>query len=209
MSGPIRDFEPTMSSLEMVDFINADRRANATDEKPHVELRHDSLMAKVSKVLGKVDAQKFSGVYRGGNGQDRPCFYFPKREACLMAMSYSYQLQAKVWDRMVALEAELSRARLSGHRDRLPLHHAALNLVSHTGMLFSAAHKINNAIAGTKHYRDMTLERLDKAIPICERIGDGSATPQDRALLEQGMREVFGEELQLKLNLDDPPDKLE
>lgn len=208
MSGPIRDFEPTMSSLEMVDFVNADRKERATEEKPFVELRHADFLTKVPKVLGD-DERKFSGVYRGGNGQERPCYYFPKREACLMAMSYSYQLQAKVWDRMVALEAELSRARLSGHRDRLPLHHAALNLVSHTGMLFSAAHKINNAIAGTKHYRDMTLERLDKAIPICERIGDGSATPQDRALLEKGMREVFGEELQLKLNLDDPPDKLE
>ena len=208
MSGPIRDFEPTMSSLEMVEFINADRKEQAKEGKPFAKLDHADLIKKVPRVLGK-DAGKFSGVYRGGNGQDRPCFYFPKREACLMAMSYSYQLQAKVWDRMVALEAELSRARLSGHRDRLPLHHAALNLVSHTGMLFSAAHKINNAIAGTKHYRDMTLERLDKAIPICERIGDGSATPQDRALLEKGMREVFGEELQLKLNLDDPPDKLE
>lgn len=206
MSGPIRDFEPTMSSLEMVDFINADRKANATEEKPYVELRHDSLVAKVPKVLGKVDAQKFSGVYRGGNGQDRPCFYFPKREACLMAMSYSYQLQAKVWDRMVALEAELSRTRLSSHRDRLPLHHAALNMVSHTGILFSAAHKINNAIAGTKHYRDMTIERLDQAIPVCERIGDGTATRSDHALLEKGMREIFGESLQLPLGFDDPDD---
>lgn len=209
MSGPIRDFEPTMSSMEMVDFINGDRMEQATEKKPFVKLEHSDLMKKVPRVLGE-GVGNFSGTYRHAqNGQTYDCFYFPKREACLMAMSYSYQLQAKVWDRMVALEAELSRARLSGHRDRLPLHHAALNLVSHTGMLFSAAHKINNAIAGTKHYRDMTLEKLDKAIPICERIGDGSATPQDRALLEKGMREVFGEELQLKLNLDDPPDKLE
>jgi hypothetical protein len=203
MSGPIRDFEPTMSSLEMVEFINADRKERAAAEKPYVELRHDSLVAKVPKVLGKEDAQKFSGVYLGKNGQDRPCYYFPKREACLMAMSYSYELQAKVWDRMVALEAELSRARLSSHRDRLPLHHAALNLVSHTGILFSAAHKINNAVAGTKHYRDMTLEKLDRAIPICQRISDGTASKMDRAVLEKGMREVYGETPQLLLGFDD------
>lgn len=206
MSGPIRDFEPTLSSLEMVDFINADRKERATTEKPFVELRHDSLVAKVPKVLGKEDAQKFSGVYLGKNGQDRPCYYFPKREACLMAMSYSYELQAKVWDRMVALEAELSRTRLSSHRDRLPLHHAALNLVSHTGILFSTAHKINNAVAGTKHYRDMTLEKLDQAIPICQRLSDGTASKTDHAILEKGMREVFGEAAQLPLGFDERED---
>jgi hypothetical protein len=205
MSGPIRDFEPTMSSMEMVDFINADRKERATAEKPFTKLEHSDLIKKVPRVLGG-DAGKFSGVYSGKNGQDRPCYYFPKREACLMAMSYSYELQAKVWDRMVALEAELSRTRLSSHRDRLPLHHAALNLVSHTGILFSAAHKINNAVAGTKHYRDMTLEKLDLAIPICQRISDGTASKTDHALLEKGMREVFGETPQLPLGLDDPDD---
>lgn len=203
MSGPIRDFEPTMSSLEMVDFINADRRVNATEEKPYIELRHDNFMAKVPKVL-RADAPRFLGAQKYGNNITREVYYFPKREACLMAMSYSYELQAKVWDRMAALEAELSRTRLSSHRDRLPLHHAALNIVSHTGILFSAAHKINNAIAGTKHYRDMTMERLDKAIPVCERIGDGTATRSDHALLEKGMREIFGESLQLPLGFDGP-----
>jgi phage antirepressor YoqD-like protein len=95
--------EVTMSSLELVEFINASRAPGDAD------LRHDHFMAKVPMVLGG-DAPKFRGVYTGGNGQMRPCYRFPKREACLMAMSYSYELQAKVFDRMTELEAKATPA---------------------------------------------------------------------------------------------------
>lgn len=87
----------TMTSLELVQFINNQREAGAS------ELRHADFLEKVPKVLG-ADERKFSSVYLGGNGQERPCYVFPKREACLMAMSYSYDLQAKVFDRMTELE---------------------------------------------------------------------------------------------------------
>lgn len=90
--------EVTMTSLEMVEFINSQR------DKKDALLRHSDFLAKVPKVLGD-DERKFSSVYVGGNGQERPCYKFPKREACLMAMSYSYDLQAKVFDRMTELEA--------------------------------------------------------------------------------------------------------
>lgn len=89
----------TMTSLELVDFINSQRGSGAA------ELAHSDFLKKVPQVLGG-DAGKFSSVYMGGNGQERPCYKFPKREACLMAMSYSYDLQAKVFDRMTALEAQ-------------------------------------------------------------------------------------------------------
>lgn len=91
----------TMTSLELVEFINSQR---GEDE---AELRHDHFMAKVPKVLGD-DAPKFSGTsFYSGNGSakiERAIYIFPKREACLMAMSYSYELQAKVFDRMTELE---------------------------------------------------------------------------------------------------------
>lgn len=47
-----------------------------------------------------------------GSGATRqsPAYRFPKREACLMAMSYSYELQAKVFDRMTELEAASAAA---------------------------------------------------------------------------------------------------
>lgn len=89
----------TMSSLELVAFINDGRQAGAP------ELRHDSFMAKVPKVLGE-SAQNFLDTYiHPQNSQKYLRYLFPKREACLMAMSYSYELQAKVFDRMTALEA--------------------------------------------------------------------------------------------------------
>jgi hypothetical protein len=93
----------TMTSLELVDYINSQRGEG------EVELRHDHFMAKVPKVLGEA-APKFLGTafYTNGTGAQvqRNIYRFPKREACLMAMSYSYELQAKVFDRMTALEEQ-------------------------------------------------------------------------------------------------------
>lgn len=95
----------TMTSLEMVDFINSQRGEGES------ELRHDHFMAKVPKVLGEA-APQFLGTafYVNGTGAqvERSIYTFPKREACLMAMSYSYELQAKVFDRMTELEQRSS-----------------------------------------------------------------------------------------------------
>lgn len=71
----------TMTSLELVDFINGQR------EPGEPELRHDHFMAKVPKVLGVEGLPKFRDTYHHPqNGQTYPCYRFPKREACLMAM---------------------------------------------------------------------------------------------------------------------------
>ena len=75
----------TMSSLELVAFINSTRGEGDS------ELRHDNFMAKVPQVLGEKDAPKFLGTsFYVGNGAaqlERKIYNFPKREACLMAMS--------------------------------------------------------------------------------------------------------------------------
>jgi hypothetical protein len=97
----------TMSSLELVEYINSQRNA----EEP--ELRHDNFLAKVPLVLGAVVALNFQGYYRASNGKHNLCYRFPKREACLMAMSYSYELQERVFDRMTALEAQAQTERSS------------------------------------------------------------------------------------------------
>lgn len=103
----------TMSSPEIVDFINAHRQAVATIEKPYVELHHRSFMSKVPQVLGVKDAAKFiaSSFYQGNGSAklERQIYVFPKREACLMAMSYSYELQAQIFDRMTAMEEALKK----------------------------------------------------------------------------------------------------
>lgn len=99
----------TMSSLEMVEFINAERKGQAAavgaqfPSTGYAKLEHSDFMKKVPQVLGG-GAGNFSDTYvHPQNGQHYPCYRLPKREACLMAMSYSYELQAKVFDRMSAL----------------------------------------------------------------------------------------------------------
>lgn len=88
----------TMTSLELVQFINNQRDEGAP------ELAHSDFLKKVPLVLGENGAGNFSFTYRDVQNKERPCYKFPKREACLMAMSYSYDLQAKVFDRMTELE---------------------------------------------------------------------------------------------------------
>ena len=90
----------TMTSLELVAFINSQR------EEGEAVLAHSDFLKKVPQVLGAEVAGNFSGYYKASNGKQNPMYTFPKREACLMAMSYSYELQAKVFDRMTALEAK-------------------------------------------------------------------------------------------------------
>lgn len=89
----------TMTSLELVQFINNQRDVGAA------ELMHSDFLKKVPQVLG-IGAGNFSSAYLDSQNKSRPCYTFPKREACLMAMSYSYDLQAKVFDRMTELEAK-------------------------------------------------------------------------------------------------------
>ena len=86
----------TMTSLELVDYINEDRRDAA--------LTHANFLAKVPKVLGET-SHSFECDLPDGYGRLRRGYRFLKREACLLAMSYSYDLQAKVFDRMTALES--------------------------------------------------------------------------------------------------------
>jgi hypothetical protein len=106
--------EPTMSSLEMVDMINAhraeqhqkDRLADPEAKKPAI-LQHKHFLVKVPKVLGE-GSDKFSSDLPDTYGRPQPGYRFPKREACLMAMSYSYELQAQTFDKMTALEVQVA-----------------------------------------------------------------------------------------------------
>ena len=118
----------TMTSPEIVDFINAHRQAVATIEKPYVELHHRSFMSKVPQVLGVKDAAKFiaSSFYQGNGSAklERQIYVFPKREACLMAMSYSYELQAQVFDRMTAMENHIAAQNLPSYAIDDPIERA-------------------------------------------------------------------------------------
>lgn len=90
----------TMSSLELVEYINDLRSSNGESI-----LRHSDFLSKVPKVLNGGE-RNFSSAYFDMQGKERKCYLFPKREACLMAMSYSYELQAKIFDKMSELEEQ-------------------------------------------------------------------------------------------------------
>ena len=91
--------EVTMSSIEILEIINEARKVEAerTGLK-WIYLRHDNFMSKVPKVLGEENAPKFSGTQKYGNNNSRQVYNLPQREAFLMVMSESYELQAKLYD---------------------------------------------------------------------------------------------------------------
>lgn len=103
-----------MTSLEIVDYVNEERKAVAdAGGKKYIELRHSDFLKKVVAVLGETTSEKFFAHVNiaGPNGAVRssPAYNLPKREAMLLAMSYSYALQAKVYDYMTALEEEVKK----------------------------------------------------------------------------------------------------
>lgn len=117
----------TMTSLELVMLINNHRKTQAYKaarifpSKGFAQLEHSDFMKKVAEVLGE-GSRNFSDTYiHQQNGQTYPSFRFPKREACLMAMSYSYELQAAVFDRMTELEVIPSPALPKSFADALRL----------------------------------------------------------------------------------------
>lgn len=99
----------TMSSIDMVEYINATRMEGVA------VLRHDNFMSKVPKVIR--NAPKFLGTQKYGTNNTRQVYNFPKREACLMAMSYSYELQAEIFDAWQATERGISSPSIPNFED--------------------------------------------------------------------------------------------
>lgn len=105
----------TMTSLAIVDLINKERAAAFANgqSKKFVELQHKHFLVKVVQTLGEEASAKFSAHVQieVGNGakRDTPIYIFPKREATLMAMSYSPAISAAVYDRMTELEQQAEK----------------------------------------------------------------------------------------------------
>lgn len=95
----------TMTSLEIVDMINKEREAvEQLTGKVQKVLQHKDFLEKVRKVLGEIQSAEFSADYTDDRNRSQKCYRFPKREATLMAMSYSPAISAAVYDKMTALE---------------------------------------------------------------------------------------------------------
>lgn len=69
---------------------------------------HGDVLKDIRRILEEVgiDGGKFSGVYKGANGQDRPCFNLPRRECDLIIAGYSAKYRLAIIDRWQELEAK-------------------------------------------------------------------------------------------------------
>lgn len=93
----------TMTSLELVALINSERKEGRK------ELLHKNFMAKIEKHPA-IQSAKFLADYKDASGRTYKCYHLPEREAKLMVMSESLEVQAKVYDRMKALEDQAAAA---------------------------------------------------------------------------------------------------
>jgi len=150
----------TMTSLELVDYINSQRGEGES------ELRHRDFTAKVPKVLGEEMSEKFRTSLKDAYGRDQPGYRLPKREACLMAMSYSYDLQAKVFDRMTALEEQAAKPALN------PANFSRLQLIE----LAMQAEQERLAIEKEKLVLEHQVEVLEPKANALDRIADADGT---------------------------------
>jgi len=87
----------TMTSIELVAVINSMR------EEGKAELRHDNFMVKIESHPG-IDSPKFLGQYKDSTGRTLKCYQLPEREARLMVMSESLEVQTAVLDRLIEVE---------------------------------------------------------------------------------------------------------
>lgn len=157
----------TMTSLELVDYINSQRETGDS-----AVLRHRDFMAKVPIVLGEGGSDKYRGVQvHPQNGQTFSVYRFPKREACLMAMSYSYDLQAKVYDHMTTLERQLTTPALPDFT----------NPVAAARAWADQYEKLGQAAIAQQH---LTTE-LTKTVQHHSRFKDGRGCGKERATINE------------------------
>ena len=150
----------SMTSLEIVEFINSRRPEGSA------ELRHDSFMAKVPKVLGEGGVQNFLETHvHPQNGQTYPIYRFPKRESMLMAMSYDYAAQAAIYDRWQELETQLHQLESEKVKDlerrNLQLIHDLSDNISHIASSMNAIKAAENEVKAMKaRMSDYVAERV-------------------------------------------------
>ena len=155
----------TMTSLELVDYINSVR----AEGEP--ELLHKNFLAKVPQVLGEETSAKFLADLPDSYGRPRRGYRLPKREACLMAMSYSYELQAKVYDHMTALEHQLTTPALPDFT----------NPVAAARAWADQYEKLGQAAIAQQH---LTTE-LTKTVQHLSRFKDGRGCGKERATINE------------------------
>lgn len=165
----------TMTSLELVDFINTLRRQDGET----AVLTHANFLKKVKEVF-QGDEVKFYSIYKDTLNREKPMYRFHKREATLMAMSYSNKISAQVYDRMEELERQVKgtfqvpqsfhQALLLAAEQQKQIEEQQLRLESQQQQLTIAAPKVK--------FHDTFVERGDTytATAIAKKLGVSAYT---------------------------------
>lgn len=101
-----------ITSVEIVEILNITRQAY------ELEISHDDFMTRVPVLLGSEAAKNAESTYLKDRalGQMK-CYCLPKREACLVAISYSYEAQFAVYERVTLIENAMRDAeKINLHR---------------------------------------------------------------------------------------------
>lgn len=157
----MKQLEQTMSSVELVKTINAIRE----EEGNSTTLEHADFMKKVAKVLG-VDAGNFSGIYLDSMNREKPCYYLPKREATLLAMSESYKVQATIYDRMTDLEQQAQKQLPQSHIEAVRAYLVTLEKVEEQQSQIKQQIETISSQAGVIDYKKIITADSEDYYPI-------------------------------------------
>ena len=87
----------TISSISLTNLVDTIRKEGGSF------LQHNAFIRKATKILGTDSVKMFEGDHQGGFDTEK-CLHLPEREACLMMMSYDYDLQIKIYDAFMELK---------------------------------------------------------------------------------------------------------
>jgi len=114
LQNPFKMENQTLVQKLQLENVNGEFFTKSTTLAEICNQRHSDFSKKALQVLGNETVRKFTDreIYND-KGQTRDILVLPKREAMLMAMSYSYELQAQVYDAWVEAEELLQKALLA------------------------------------------------------------------------------------------------
>lgn len=157
---------PTMSSVELVGVINAKRG------KGRAPLQHKNFLVKIESHPG-IQSAKFLADYKDARGRVQKCYMLPKRECELMVMSESLEVQARVYDRLAALQSKAEDHKRLRHEAAASFKVMAQVLLLRRNQdgkkcaphhFMNEARMINHALTGEfkgLNRDDLTIEQLD------------------------------------------------
>lgn len=152
---------------------------------------HSNFMKKAEKVLGDTVVNFYEREKYNNGRNERVVLMLPEREACLMAMSYSYELQAYVFDEWQKIKSQKQQVTLPQ-----TYLEALEKLIEVEKEKISITAERDNAIATKAHINDKrTATLMNKASQDAKKIKKLESQLQDvgeyKSLIAAGLPQRF------------------